>query len=242
MNTFVEPSSIAAILDGNRRSETVHGWAWGEGHVRGYRKVKDFTHWCIRRGLATVTVWVFSTRNWRRDHREVEHLLGLFRLAFGHELAELHREGIRLKVIGHRGKPRPGIDAWQPLPDDLVRLIEQAEQKTAAGTAGLLQVALNYGGPDEILQATQRIIAQGIPADQVTPQTIADHLWTAGAKDPDIVIRTGSAYEPHTSGFLPLQTADSEWFFLDTLWPDFEERDLDEVLAQYRLRRRRQGS
>jgi len=217
-------------MDGNRRWARAHLLPQLEGHRRGYAKVKEVARWCKRRGISVATFYAFSTENWGRAPEEVQYLMGLNRLALGRDLPELTKEGSRLKVIGMRGKP---------LPEDLVRLIEEAERTTAGNDQLLIQVALNYGGRAEIVDAVARIIRDGVPADRVDEALISRYLWTGGTPDPDLVIRTSG--EIRLSGFLTWQSVYAEWFFTATCWPAFSEAEFDAILQQYAERQRRFG-
>ncbi|TSC77234.1 MAG: undecaprenyl diphosphate synthase [Parcubacteria group bacterium Gr01-1014_31] len=230
MESKTLPVHVGFIIDGNGRWAKAHHVPQLEGHRRGYEKVKDLARWCKRRGIKVVTVYAFSTENWRRPAAEVSYLMDLNRLALGRDLPELQREGVRLRVIGRRNAK---------LPPDLVSLITAAEAHTADAGDLLLQIALDYGGRAEIVAAVQEIIRAGIPADQVTEETVAAHLWTSGVPDPDLIVRTSG--ELRTSGFLTFQAVYSELYFTPTLWPDFSEAELDQILAAYAERQRRFG-
>lgn len=229
------PTHVGFIMDGNRR------WAVRNklqvllvGHTRGYEKVKAVARWCKQRGISVVTVYGFSQDNWTRPPDEVKYLMQLFRQVFSDDVPELIREGVRLKIIGDRDDPR--IDDVEP---GLAALIPQAEAKTAAaGGDLLLQVAFNYDGRSDLVQAYRRMLAAGI-GDEVSEELIDQHLWTAGVPDPDLVIRTSG--EQRLSSFLIWQSEYSELQFPETLWPDFSEQDLDKALTWYATRERRRG-
>ena len=230
MESKTIPVHVGFIMDGNGRWAKAHLVPQLEGHRRGYLKVKDIARWCRLRGIKVVTVYAFSTENWGRPAAEVSYLMDLFRLALGRDLPELQREGVRLRVIGRRSAN---------LPPDLVSLMDAAEAQTADASDLLLQIAIDYGGRAEIAHAVQAIIRAGIPADQVTEETVAAHLWTSGIPDPDLIVRTSG--ELRLSGFLTFQGVYSELYFTKTLWPDFSEAELDQILAAYAERQRRFG-
>ncbi|MDO8559615.1 MAG: polyprenyl diphosphate synthase [bacterium] len=230
MESKTIPVHVGFIMDGNGRWAKAHFLPQLEGHRRGYLKVKDIARWCKQRGIKVVTVYAFSTENWGRPAAEVSYLMDLFRLALGRDLPELQREGVRLRVIGRRSAN---------LPPDLVSLMDVAEAQTADASDLLLQIAIDYGGRAEIAHAVQAIIRAGIPADQVTEETVAAHLWTSGVPDPDLIVRTSG--ELRLSGFLTFQGVYSELYFTKTLWPDFSEAELDQILAAYAERQRRFG-
>src|SRR3989338_1211311 len=171
------PESVGFIIDGNRRWARAHGLPPLEGHRRGYEKVKEVARWCKKREIRCMTVYAFSTENWKRQLDEVNYLMDLNRLVLSRDVPELLREGVRVRIIGGR---------TDPLPQDLAALMESAEAQTSHASELLLQIAINYGGRADLVQAIQGIIRAGIPADQVDEAVITQHLWTAGTPDPDL--------------------------------------------------------
>jgi undecaprenyl diphosphate synthase len=185
-------------------------------------------------GIPFMTLFGFSSENWRRSNREVEDLMGLLRRYLQSEIAEFHKNGIRLRVIGQRDR----------LPQDIVRLIADAEARTAENQALDLIIAISYGGRQEIA-ATARRLAVAVAAGEITPDDIDEEcfaagLLTAGIPDPDLLIRTSG--EQRLSNFLLWQSAYSEFIFVDKLWPDFDKGDLEAAVTEFRRRERRYGA
>ena len=218
-------------MDGNRRWARAKGLPTLEGHRRGYDKVKKVGRWCKDRGVKILTVWAFSTENWKRSEEEVNYLMNLLKFAMSKgEIDQLHKDGIKVQVIGQKER----------LSEGLQKLIIEAEERTKDNKEGVLNLAISYGGRADILQAIKNIINKNISADQVAEETVRQNLWTAGMPDPDLIIRTSG--ELRTSGFLTWQSAYSELHFCNNHWPDFSEKDLDEALADYARRQRRFGA
>ncbi len=221
-------------MDGNGRWATQRSLPRTEGHRHGVEAVRRLVRAAIECGTEYLTVFTFSSENWRRPTSEVEDLMGLLRRYLQSEIAEFHKNGIRLRVIGERDR----------LPQDIVRLIADAEQRTAENQALDLVIAISYGGRQEIA-ATARRLAEAVAAGELAPEdidedTFAAGLLTAGIPDPDLVIRTSG--EQRLSNFLLWQSAYSELFFVDKLWPDFDKSDLEAAVAEFRRRERRYGA
>jgi len=225
------PRHVAIILDGNGR------WAKGRrlpriaGHRRGVEAVRETVRACVERGVEYLTLFAFSSENWRRPADEVALLMQLFQVALSNEVDKLHRNGVRLKVVGDTERFDPAIR----------RLIEQGERLTADNRRLTLTIAANYGGRWDILQALSRLMAQR-PAAADAPldeSALAPYLAMSYAPEPDLFIRT--AGEQRISNFLLWQLAYSELYFTDTLWPDFDAAALDAAFASYRQRERRFG-
>ena len=224
------PYHIGIIMDGNRRWAKEKGLPALEGHRRGYNKLKEVGKWCIRKGVKILTLWAFSTENWNRSKKEVDYLMRLFMNALSNrEIGELHKEGIKLQVIGQKER----------LEKPLQEAIRKAEEKTKNNKKGILNLAISYGGRAEIMEVIKKIIKNKISAEKITEKIIDEKLWTVGLPDPDLIIRTSG--ELRTSGFLIWQAAYSELYFSPKYWPDFTEKDLDAVLADYAHRQRRFG-
>ena len=225
------PRHVAIIMDGNGR------WAKGRrlpriaGHRRGVEAVRETVRACVERGVEYLTLFAFSSENWRRPADEVALLMQLFQVALSNEVDKLHRNGVRLKVVGDTERFDPAIR----------RLIEQGERLTADNRRLTLTIAANYGGRWDILQALSRLMAQR-PAAADAPldeSALAPYLAMSYAPEPDLFIRT--AGEQRISNFLLWQLAYSELYFTDTLWPDFDAAALDAAFASYRQRERRFG-
>ena len=224
------PCHIGIIMDGNRRWARKNGLAaFTKGHKRGAEKVKDVLKWCKARGIRILTFYAFSSENWQRSKREVDFLMNLFQTVLSKKIGNIHKEGIKFRVIGRR----------ELLPQALQKLIEEAELLTKDNQRGILNLAVSYGGREEIIEAVRRIIKDGISPGDVTEKKFESYLYTAGLPDPNLIIRTSG--EQRTSGFLLWQSAYSEWYFCQKYWPDFLESDLDEALEEYGRRQRRFG-
>ncbi len=225
------PRHIAIIMDGNGRWAKNRGWPRLVGHRRGAERVKQIVRAAPDLGIGWMTVYAFSTENWKRSTEEVLGLMKIFRIYIKREADGLAAEGVRMRFIGARERLDPKLQA----------LMAGIEARTAGNTRLNLTVAINYGGRDEILRASKRLAVK-IAAGQITDPTEADFaacLDTAGIPDPDLVIRTSG--ETRTSNFLPWQSAYAEYEFTPTLWPDFSPEHLAEILDRFGLRDRRFG-
>jgi undecaprenyl diphosphate synthase len=229
------PLHVAIIMDGNGRWARARGLPRVAGHRQGSEAVRRAVRGAGELGISYLTLFGFSSENWKRAPAEVEDLMGLLRLYLRREIAELHAEGVRLRVIGDRRR----------LPKDIVALIEHAEETTRANTTGLnLTLALSYGGRAEIVEAASRL-AIAAKSGLVDPSAIdeaafAGELATAGIPDPDLLIRTSG--EKRISNFLLWQCAYAELMFVDTLWPDFGKRELEDAVREFGRRERRYGA
>ncbi|HNS33617.1 MAG TPA: polyprenyl diphosphate synthase, partial [bacterium] len=212
---------LGIIMDGNRRWAKKRGLPPMAGHQKGYDKMKQVGDWCLARGIDFLTVYAFSTENWQRSKKEVDYLMKLLERGLTKELPQFMKKNIRLKIIGSRDK----------LSVSLKRAIKTAEDKTKNNTAGTLNIAVNYGGRLEVVEAVKKIVRRKIPINQISEQTISDYVWTAGEPDPDLIIRTSGEYR--LSGFLTWQGVYSELYFTKKFWPDFSERDLDEAILEF---------
>jgi undecaprenyl diphosphate synthase len=228
------PVHVAIIMDGNGRWARARGLPCTAGHHRGAEAVRRTVAGACEFGIRYLTLFGFSSENWNRPAAEVDDLMGLLRLYLRSEVPELHRNGVRLRVIGDRGR----------FGEEIVRLIAEAEQATAGNARLDLAVALNYGGRGDIVQAARRIardVAEGgLALDRLDEGLFGRYLFTADMPDPDLVIRTSG--EKRISNFLLWQSAYAELVFLDRLWPDFTKEDLAEALREYQRRDRRYGS
>jgi undecaprenyl diphosphate synthase len=225
------PRHVAIILDGNGRWAKSRRLPRIAGHRRGVEAVRETVRACVERGVEYLTLFAFSSENWRRPADEVALLMQLFQVALSNEVDKLHRNGVRLKVVGDTERFDPAIR----------RLIEQGERLTAENRRLTLTIAANYGGRWDILQALSRLMAQRpAPADRALDESaLAPYLAMSYAPEPDLFIRTGG--EQRISNFLLWQLAYSELYFTDTLWPDFDAAALDQAFASYRQRERRFG-
>jgi undecaprenyl diphosphate synthase len=228
------PLHVAIIMDGNGRWATARGLPRTAGHRQGAEAVRRTVRGAGELGIRHLTLFGFSSENWKRPASEVSDLMGLLRLYLRHEIKELSRNGAKLRVIGERAG----------LARDIVELIDYAEKQTAANTRIDLNIALNYGSRGEIVRAA-RLLAEAvkrgeISADAITEDSFANSLMTAGIPDPDLVIRTSG--EQRISNFLLWQSAYAELIFTDTLWPDFGKSHLEAAIEEYAKRERRYGA
>jgi undecaprenyl diphosphate synthase len=223
------PRHVAIIMDGNRRWARERGLAELDGHAAGVEAIRTLLRHAVRRGVPVVTVYAFSRENWARSDDEVRGLFALLEQAIRSETAELKAQGVRIRLLGRLDE----------LPDDTRRSIEEALAETAGGTRLLLNVAFNYAGRTELVDAVRRIVASGRPAESIDETAIADALYTAGLPDPDLVIRTGG--EQRLSNFLIWQAAYAELYTTEVLWPDFGADAFDAALLEFARRTRRFG-
>lgn len=228
------PVHVAIIMDGNGRWAKARGLPRTAGHKRGAEAVRRTVECAREMGISYLTLYAFSSENWKRPVGEVTDLMGLLRLYLRNEVKILHKNGIRLKVIGDRSRLGP----------DIVALIEESEAKTAANAALTLTLALSYGGRQEIVAAARRLAGE-VAAGRLAPEAIDEealsrNLFTAGMPDPDLVIRTSG--EKRISNFLLWQSAYAEFVFLDVLWPDFGREDLETAISDFHRRERRYGT
>lgn len=228
-DTPAVPRHVAIIMDGNGRWATKRFLPRVAGHVKGVEAVRTVVEACARRGVEYLTVFAFSSENWRRPEEEVSLLMRLFVTALEREVSKLHANNIRLKVVGDLSR----FDA------KLQGMIASAERKTAANTRMTLTVCANYGGRWDIMQAVGKMVATHPGATDFTEEQLAPHLAMAYAPEPDLFIRTGG--EQRISNFLLWQLAYTELFFTDAYWPDFSSEHLDAAIASYQHRERRFG-
>jgi undecaprenyl diphosphate synthase len=228
------PAHVAIIMDGNGRWAQARGLPRVAGHRRGGEAARRAVEAAGQLGIAYLTLFGFSSENWKRPAAEVDDLMTLLRHYLRGEVAELHRNNVRVRVIGDRERLAP----------DIVTLITNTEALTADNKGLQLSVALSYGGRAEIVGAARRL-ATAAAAGRLAPADIdevcfARHLLTADVPDPDLVIRTSG--EQRLSNFLLWQTAYSEFVFIDTLWPDFTKSDLERAVSEFHGRQRRYGA
>jgi undecaprenyl diphosphate synthase len=228
------PNHVAIIMDGNGRWASARGLPRAAGHRQGAEAVRRTVTGAIELGVSYLTLYGFSSENWKRPVTEVEDLMGLLRRYLQGEIAELHKKGIRLRVIGERAR----------LPRDIVRLIDEAEAQTAGLDQLVLVMAISYGGRQDILSAARKLAEQAAAGQldpaQIDEEHLSGALSTHGIPDPDLVIRTSG--EKRISNFLLWQSAYSELVFVDKLWPDFGKDDLAASILEYQQRDRRYGA
>ena len=228
------PKHIAIIMDGNRRWARERGLDPKLGHKAGAKTLEKIVRYANKIGLQYITVYAFSTENWKRTEDEVGALMLLLQSYLDEYSKRADTENIKVKVLGD-------ISA---LPEGMQKSIKNCMERTKENTGVTFNIALNYGGRDEILKAVKKI-AQDVKEDrikinEITEETISNSLYTAGQPDPDLLIRTSG--ELRTSNFLPWQIVYSEFVFTDKNWPDFEEKDLDEAIEIYQRRNRKFGA
>lgn len=219
-------TSIGVIMDGNRRWAAAHHKPSVEGHRAGYKKFTELLQWANEAGVKNVVVYALSTENLNRSKEEVAYLLDLFRDVVREQIKKIGEEEVRVLCVGVKEK----------LPDDLVALMDELEEKTATYTERTLVIAAPYGGHAELVDAVNTAVSLG---EKVNEDRFADLLWTGAVPNLDLLIRTGG--EKRISNFLPWQSAYAELFFVDTLWPDFSEEDFRAIVSEYGTRQRRFG-
>ena len=228
------PVHVGIIMDGNGRWAKGRGRPRIEGHRRGMETVREVVKGSIALGVEYLTLYGFSIENWKRPAAEISSLMGLLRLYLRQEIKELDQQGVRMRFIGHRSL----------LADDIVSLIEEAEEQTKNNTNLNFVVALSYGARQEITAAAQSVarqVAAGeLEVSAIDESVFTKHLETAGMPDHDLVIRTSG--EKRISNFLLWQVAYAELVFVDTLWPDFSRDDLRDAIMEYHRRERRYGA
>jgi len=221
------PHHLGIIIDGNRRWAKERGLPALEGHRRGLERLKELIDWSKERGIKVLTLFVFSTENWKRSKVEVNYLIRLFGQALSKKnIQKIHQEGIKIRVIGQRER----------LPGSLQKTIKDVEELTKSNKGMVLNFALSYGGRAEIVEAIKNVIKKKIPLEKITEDMISQNLWTS---DVDLIIRTGK--EQRISNFLIWQAAYSELYFCPKYWPEFSEKDLDKALEDYAQRQRKFG-
>ena len=224
---------VAIIMDGNGRWAAEHGLPRAEGHRQGVESVRRTLEAAMELGVTHLTLFSFSSENWSRPKQEINDLFGLLRRFVRRDLADLHKNGVKIRVIG----ARTGLES------DILRMLDEAAELTKDNTALNLTIAFNYGARDEIARAAQRIAedvkAGAMDASDVTPEKFSTYLDTAGLPDPDLLIRTSG--ELRLSNFLLWQLAYAEFVFVDVYWPDFSKDVFAAAIAEYQQRSRRFG-
>jgi len=227
------PRHVAIIMDGNGRWASARGLPRGEGHRRGVEALRKTVRAAGEMGIRFLTIFSFSAENWSRPPSEIRDLMGLLRRFIRNDLAELHQNGVKVRVIGERGDLDP----------DIRRLLEEAEELTKNNIGLTLVVAFNYGARQEIARAAARIAAMikdsSLDPSAITADLIGQNLDAPDLPDPDLIIRTSG--EQRLSNFLLWQAAYSELVFVPTYWPDFDRAALESAIAEYHRRERRFG-
>jgi len=216
-------------MDGNRRWAKRRNLPAFKGHQQGVEAIRPVIENCVERGIKYLTLYAFSRENWGRSRREVQALMTLMRNTIRKETPKLIKNGVQVRVIGR----------VEELPDGLQKIIEEAVEQTRHNSKLMVNIAFNYGGRTEIIDGVRRVLAARLTAEQIDEETFAQFLYTGDIPDPDLLIRTGG--EHRLSNFLLWQSAYSELYISQTLWPDFGPKDLDEALKEYSRRVRRYG-
>lgn len=222
------PEHIAIIMDGNGRWAKNRALPRTAGHAAGSKKFKEIARYCNKIGIKHLTVYAFSTENWRRPKEEVDAIMNIFR-DYLKDSANFKSENIKLEFIGDR----------TGMPEDIVELMAQAEFDSKDATGLKCYMAINYGGRDELVHAVRDIVKEGIAPEDITEDIISSHIYTKHYPDPELIIRPSGEYR--LSNFLIWQSAYSEFWFSDILWPDFTPEDLEKAIDDYNKRNRRFG-
>jgi undecaprenyl diphosphate synthase len=224
----VLPQHIAIIMDGNGRWAKNRALPRTAGHAAGSKKFKEIARYCNKIGIKYLTVYAFSTENWRRPKEEVDAIMNIFR-DYLKDSANFKKENIKLEFLGDRSG----------MPQDIAQLMAQAEYDSKDATGLKCYMAINYGGRDELVHAVRDIINENIPAESITEDVISSHIYTKDIPDPELIIRPSGEYR--LSNFLIWQAAYSEFWYSNVLWPDFTTDDLERAIDDYNKRNRRFG-
>ena len=223
------PRHVAIIMDGNRRWAKAQGKSEMDGHAAGVENIREIIRHSVRRGVEVLSLYAFSRENWARSDEEVAGLFMLLEKAIRNETAELKAQGARVRVLGR----------IEELPPDTAASIRQALDETAGGQRLQVNIAFNYSGRTELVDAARVLVGRGLRPDEIDEEAVASALYTAGQPDPDIVIRTGG--DERLSNFLIWQAAYAEFYFSPILWPDFGRDAFDAALIEFASRQRRFG-
>lgn len=223
------PSHIAIIMDGNRRWAKEKFLATALGHQQGAKTLKNIIKYCDKIGVKYLTVYAFSTENWKRTQEEVDCLMSLFVTTLRNDLKEMHKNNVKVRFLGDR----------EVLSEELITTMEESESLTQNNTGVNFQIAFNYGARAEITNAVKNIIKAGVNIEDITEETISNYLYTKEIPDPDLLIRTGG--DKRISNYLLWQIAYSEIYVTQTLWPDFDNKALDDAIEEFNNRQRRFG-
>lgn len=223
------PVHLGLILDGNRRWAHEHHKSVREGHRKGYKNFRTLAQAAISHGVRYVSAYVFSTENWQRDKQEVEDIMSILKWGLKHEIKQLHKDGIRMRVLGSKVK----------LGAALLTAIHDAETLTEHNTRGTILICLDYGGQQEIVDAIKEIVASGVKPEDVTADLVSEHIYAPDVPPPDLIIRTSG--EQRLSNFLTWESVYSELLFNQKYWPDYSEQDMLDDFGRYADRGRRFG-
>jgi undecaprenyl diphosphate synthase len=223
------PHHVAIIMDGNGRWAKARGLPRAEGHRQGTENLRRVLRASVEFGVKILTIYAFSTENWKRPRAEVQVLMSILEMVIDRELDELDQQGVQIRHIGE-------LDG---IPRSLQKKILMATEMTKHNDTLILNVALNYGGRDEIVRAVRHIVEDGVPAEQIDEALISSYMYTSPLPDPDLIIRTSG--EMRLSNFLVWQGTYSEYYFAPTYWPDFDRQEFYKALVEYSNRTRRFG-
>jgi undecaprenyl diphosphate synthase len=225
----ITPKHVGYVVDGNRRWAKKHGIPTYEGHLAGYNAIQEVAKATFDQGVEYVSVYIFSTENWKRSEQEVGKLMSLVLKLLTSDLHLFDEENIRLKILG----------STENVSDKILKAINDAEARTADNTRGTLAICFNYGGQLEIADAVKTIIQSGIPVEDITPDVISQNLYYPEIPPVDLIVRTSG--EQRLSNFMLWRAAYSEFLFLEKLWPDMTKEDVTGILEEYSRRDRRIG-
>lgn len=229
--TVIVPKHVGIIMDGNRRWAGEKGKNSYFGHSEGYKRLKEISNYCKKIGVKILTIYALSSENLKeRSKEELEMLFNIMRLGVKKEGKRMIKENIKMNFIGRR----------EGLPDDLVKDIEAIEGKTKNNTGGIFNIALNYGGRAEIVDAIKNIIKKKINHNELTEQVVSENLYTSGQEEPELLIRTGG--HQRTSNFLPWQSTYAEIYFTKVLWPDFTVEEFKKAIGFFQETQRNFGA
>lgn len=226
---LIIPRHVGYIIDGNRRWAKKHGLPTYEGHLAGYNALKDIALASRDAGIQFMSIYIFSTENWKRSQEEIKGLMSLVLRLFTADAKLFHEHNIRLKVLG----TRDGLDV------KILKAMDKLEQETKNNTAGTLAICLNYGGQREVVDAVKKIVQSGIDAEAVDEDLIAANLYGAEVPPVDVIVRTSG--EKRLSNFMLWRSAYSELIFLDKMWPEMTKNDVTAIIKEYSRRYRRFG-
>ncbi len=223
------PKHVGYIIDGNRRWAKTHGLPTYEGHLAGYNALRDVAFASLDAGIEYMSIYIFSTENWKRSQEEVKGIMSLILRLFTTDAKIFHEKNVRLKVLG----AREGLD------DKILKAMDKLESDTKDNTAGTLAICLNYGGQREVVDAVKKIVQLGTKADDIDEDLIAANLYGAEVPPVDVIVRTSG--EKRLSNFMLWRSAYSEFIFLEKMWPEMTKEDVDAIINEYSRRHRRFG-
>jgi len=223
------PTHVGYIIDGNRRWAKKHGIPTYEGHLAGYNALKEIAFATLEQGVQYMSIYIFSTENWKRSQEEIKGLMSLILRLFTTDAKIFDENNIKLRILGMR----EGLD------DKIIKAMDKLEERTKNNTAGTLAICLNYGGQHEIVDAVKKIVQSGATPDDITADLIAENLYGAEVPPMDVMVRTSG--EKRLSNFMLWRAAYSEFIFLKKMWPDMTKDDVTDIIKEYSRRQRRFG-